>query len=190
MTLLHGLFFLLLVLALGFGGILLNSKLTRQMHTQLQLDRCVARTAVQTKTALDHIGKLNLAIVTARNAAKKTPHPLARAGIIAGISALVTAQEIERRRFTVLQILFLKCGGLFGTPVELPLRRLPPDSAGPQPLHWMKIPIPEIVLQARKLRRSSSATLWNSMAEDLYGFASWKERWSRKPHHRRPIALQ
>ena len=140
------LFFLpvLILLSAALGLVTIEFHWRRVVSTQLRLDRCIAKTALELKASIERIEAMNSKIRALRLAIPPAllKPPVAKA-LQESLRALVFVQDVELRRWNGVRrtqwLLQRGCGHRSdrATPLpEQPWTRPPPDPIGPRALIW------------------------------------------------------
>jgi hypothetical protein len=148
------------------------------MERQLQLDRCVARTAIELRDILQSIETANRKIhFLRRELAIGALIPQTRAVHQATLRTLVAWQDARMLQWRIIQGKWLaglaceKRGGIRVPLRNLPWVRDPPDLIGPRPLRWLAGAEMEFFVQSSHSPRHSAARI-------LYENDRWSAVWT------------
>jgi hypothetical protein len=171
----------LIILSTALGLVTIEFHWRRVVSTQLRLDRCIAKTALEFKASIERIDALNSKIRALRLAIPPAflKPPVAKA-LQESLRALVFVQDAELRRWNGLRrtqwLLQRGCGHRSDRVAPLPEQpwtRPPPDPIGPRALVWAHAGSP-LRIGVMHGKRSSQARI-----EKLE--RSWRARWSSFP---------
>lgn len=182
---------LLFTLAITSGALGTWGLLRRWRHlaeTQLRLDQCTARTALDFKEAMEKISGDNLRIRALRAeivAASLAPEALPALHTL--LNAQVAVQEARLARWKIKSALWLSrrsCGDSGDHPLPLPSMewiRNPPDGIGPQELHWAGILPAEFRIEIGHPPRRAAARVFQGTGTKgglLVQSSHWQAEWT------------
>lgn len=171
---------LLILVMTGFGmwGFLRSWRW--KVETQLKLDRCIAKTALNLAERQARLRTMNREIDALRLAlSAATLTPQAKPALLAALQIEVVRQDLELLRWNAVRAQWLAQRGCGGRPAKaiIPLpslgwQRSPPDPIGPKGLRWIGR-TPEFHLEISNPPRYSAARV--QMKGDDVGIAGTQE---------------